>query len=240
MENDLCQVENFNTDLVYVENNDVWTNSRTIAQKFKRQHYSLIRDIETLLINLEGVHTSVDTSRVTFIRVERQNEQNGQYYTEYQLNENAFMLLVMGFNNTPTVLDWKLKYIAAFNYMRKLLSNPLPQLFDIDSRLKIARLVAKTPTRNLPTLKNLFPEYFNVTGYISAVDSYRDWIETNDITYNWIVSNPTIEVFHNYTSYCVQNKIEPLGKKIFFRALEDDFKVSKKQRADGKRYFVEV
>src|SRR5699024_1903794 len=45
----------------------------------------------------------------------------GKEYTEYLLTRDGFVLLAMGFNNTEKVLEWKLKYIEAFNKMEKAL-----------------------------------------------------------------------------------------------------------------------
>ena len=48
------------------------------------------------------------------------NEQNGQKYLQYLMNRDGFSLLVMGFTGKKA-LEWKLKYIEAFNTMEKLL-----------------------------------------------------------------------------------------------------------------------
>lgn len=57
-----------------------------------------------------------------FIPSEYRHEQNGQIYREYLLTRDGFSLLVMGFTGAKA-LEWKLKYIAAFNAMEKKLTN---------------------------------------------------------------------------------------------------------------------
>ena len=61
------------------------------------------------------------------------NEQNGQDYKMYLMNRDGFSLLVMGFTGTEA-LEWKIKYINAFNEMEKKLqesSSPaLPNFSD--------------------------------------------------------------------------------------------------------------
>ena len=56
--------------------------------------------------------------------------QNGQEYPEYLMNRDGFTLLAMGFTGKKS-LEWKLKYIQAFNDMEKKLkaSPALPKTF---------------------------------------------------------------------------------------------------------------
>ena len=51
------------------------------------------------------------------------NEQNGQTYPMYLMNRDGFSLLVMGFTGAKA-LEWKLKYINAFNAMEKTIKTP--------------------------------------------------------------------------------------------------------------------
>ena len=46
------------------------------------------------------------------------NEQNWQEYPEYLMNRDGFSLLAMGFTGKKA-LEWKVKYIQAFNAMEK-------------------------------------------------------------------------------------------------------------------------
>lgn len=55
-----------------------------------------------------------------FIENNYQNEQNNQWYKEYLLTRDGFSLLVMGFTGKEA-LEWKLKYIDAFNKMEAAL-----------------------------------------------------------------------------------------------------------------------
>ena len=57
-----------------------------------------------------------------FIEAEYQHPQNKQFYKEYLLTRDGFSLLVMGFTGSKA-LEWKLKYIEAFNKMEQALKN---------------------------------------------------------------------------------------------------------------------
>ena len=139
------------SDLINIENKDgqLVVSSREVAKNFGKEHKNVLRDVENLIggmLNFEhtpgsgengGILNFEDTpeSEKTpldagsgvnapqyFIPNEYQNEQNGQTYREYLLTRDGFSLLVMGFTGAKA-LEWKLKYIAAFNAMEKKLTD---------------------------------------------------------------------------------------------------------------------
>ncbi|WP_018123391.1 Rha family transcriptional regulator [Desulfovibrio oxyclinae] len=110
-------------DLVTVENGKAMTTSLKVAEVFGKRHDAVLRDIRNLVG--KGVHNFVETPYV--------HPQNGQEYRMYLMDRDGFSLLVMGFTGDKA-LDWKLKYIEAFNKMEKALldqrNNPaLPQSY---------------------------------------------------------------------------------------------------------------
>jgi Rha family phage regulatory protein len=102
----LVKIEEINKEEMLV------VNSREIAEDFERVHKDVVNSIEKLI---EGVG---ENSHTLFIESKYQNEQNKQWYKEYLLSRDGFSLLVMGFTGQKA-LDWKLKYIGAFNEMEK-------------------------------------------------------------------------------------------------------------------------
>ena len=228
-----------NNELLQVKENSIFTTSLLVAEKFNRRHWTIVQSIEELIASLEGVKKSFDTP--LFIKGEYKNEQNGQNYAMYYINRDGFALLVMGFNNTRDVLTWKLKYIEAFNEMEKKIHNPVLT----DNRLELVRLISKAKDFRVADIKPIFPEYFstlpevNSLEYISDINtSYRKWIEDLNITKDWIGDFPTLDIFNNYARYCIDNRLESMGKKTFYRTLENDFGLTRKQRNDGQRYFI--
>ena len=103
-----------NAELVKVENNRVVTDSRSVAEHFGKRHDNVLVTIGGLLKNKETQQMFCKTTYV--------NEQNNQTYPMYLMNRDGFSLLVMGFTG-KAALEWKLKYIAAFNEMEKKLAN---------------------------------------------------------------------------------------------------------------------
>lgn len=96
--------------------------SREVANNFEKQHKHVLECIENLK---EGV---AEKSADLFIESKYQHPQNKQYYKEYLLTRDGFSLLVMGFTGAKA-LQWKLKYIEAFNKMEQYIKEQrVPQL----------------------------------------------------------------------------------------------------------------
>lgn len=101
------------------------TTSRKIAESFEKEHKEVIRAIEGQ-VDAEGKtkHLGLVTQISQrgdiplsdyFIKTSYIGENNREY-TEYLITRDGFSLLAMGFNGEKA-LQWKLKYIDAFNKM---------------------------------------------------------------------------------------------------------------------------
>ena len=112
------------TDIILsTQNGEPVASSRQIAENFGKEHRNVMRDIENLMT--AGVLKNEQTPM--FYKTEYVHEQNGQKYPMYLMNRDGFSLLVMGFTG-KAALEWKLKYIQAFNEMEKKLAQPqIPQ-----------------------------------------------------------------------------------------------------------------
>lgn len=103
--------------LVKVENNQIVTDSRSVAEHFGKQHFHVIRDIENLVNKAEGK----DASKIGWMfRETTTPDSYRRQQKAYLMNRDGFSLLVMGFTGAKA-LEWKLKYIEAFNAMEKKL-----------------------------------------------------------------------------------------------------------------------
>ena len=113
------------SELVTINDKQVVTTSRNVAEHFEKRHDNVVRDIESLiggLLKSEDTPKDMDVHKM-FCLSSYKNEQNGQTYPEYLMNRDGFSLLVMGFTGVKA-LAWKLKYIAAFNAMEKSIKTP--------------------------------------------------------------------------------------------------------------------
>ena len=103
-------------ELVFLKNEDALTDSLIVAEAFGKRHDSVVRTIENLI---GGLHKNEDTPQM-FFKTWYKHPQNGERYTKYLMNRDGFSLLVMGFTGKKA-LDWKVKYINAFNKMESVI-----------------------------------------------------------------------------------------------------------------------
>lgn len=101
---------------VTYENDQMLVSSLEVAKNFGKNHQHVMRDIRNLR---EGVQNWTDL----FCEDTYVHEQNKQQYPMYLMNRDGFTLLAMGFTGKDA-LEWKLKYIQAFNEMEAKLNDP--------------------------------------------------------------------------------------------------------------------
>lgn len=115
-------------ELVNIINNQVVTDSRKVADTFGRPHKDVLESVRGIL--------AAENSATKFF-YETTYENRGKQYPCYLMNRDGFSLLVMGFTGAKA-LEWKIKYIAAFNAMEKELQAQAPsyQISDPIERAK--------------------------------------------------------------------------------------------------------
>ena len=108
------------TDIILsTQNGEPVASSRQIAENFGKEHKTVLRSIEEL---------AAQNCAAKSMFYETTFENRGKQYPMYLMNRDGFSLLVMGFTG-KAALEWKLKYIAAFNAMEKQLATPqMPKL----------------------------------------------------------------------------------------------------------------
>jgi Rha family phage regulatory protein len=104
-------------ELVKVFRNAAVVSSLQVAEHFHKRHDRVLRAIENLIA---GLPQNGETLKM-FFKSTYTEKQNNQTYPMYYMNRDGFSLLVMGFTGKKA-LEWKLKYIQAFNQMEKLLT----------------------------------------------------------------------------------------------------------------------
>lgn len=92
--------------------------SRQIAENFEKNHNHVLRDIDSLKKDVSNFGQMFFETTAP--------DSYGREQRAYLMNRDGFTLLAMGFTG-KAALEWKLKYIAAFNEMEKKLAEK-PQL----------------------------------------------------------------------------------------------------------------
>lgn len=103
-------------ELINIKNDEAVTTSLQVAEVFGKRHDNVLRAIDNLLKTLLK---NEDTPKMFFIS--KQKATDGQTHRMYYMNRDGFSLLVMGFTGKKA-LDWKVKYIQAFNQMEKYIN----------------------------------------------------------------------------------------------------------------------
>lgn len=104
-------------NLINIQNGQAVTTSRQVAENFGKRHDNVIRDVEDIMGSLKIEDTHM------FYKTTYKHPQNNQQYPEYIMNRDGFTLLAMGFTGSDA-MQWKIKYIQAFNEMEKQLTSP--------------------------------------------------------------------------------------------------------------------
>lgn len=120
--------------LVKIGNNQAITTSLKIAESFEKSHKHVLESIDSI----RG--RAAEKSANLFYQSEYIHPQNKQTYRMYLINRDGFTLLAMGFKG-KRALEFKLKYIEAFNQMEKQLRLTTPTT--MVEALEIALIAAK-------------------------------------------------------------------------------------------------
>lgn len=110
-------------DLMIFERKDhAVVSTRTIADTFNKSHAEVLKTIngenrgdKHIPGLIDGIRSSVKTLDLYFMK-SRYEDAYGRSQPEYLCTRDGFSLLVMGFTGKEA-LEWKLKYINAFNQM---------------------------------------------------------------------------------------------------------------------------
>lgn len=102
-------------ELVHIDNQQVVTDSRSVAEHFGKRHDHVMRDIEAYKKDVPNFGEMFHETTMP--------DSYGRQQKAYLMNRDGFSLLVMGFTG-KAALEWKLKYIDAFNAMEKAIKTP--------------------------------------------------------------------------------------------------------------------
>ena len=107
-------------NLINITNKDgkLTVSSREVAERFEKRHDHVLRDVEALLDQNPklGADYFIESSY---------KAGTGKPYKQYELTRDGFSLLAMGFTGAKA-LEWKLKFIDAFNKMEETIKSGVP------------------------------------------------------------------------------------------------------------------
>lgn len=116
------------TDIILAtQNGEPVVSSHQIAESFEKNHRDVLRAIDNLTEDVRNFAQMFFETEIP--------DSYGRPQRAYLMNRDGFSLLAMGFTG-KAALEWKLKYIAAFNAMEQQLSQKQPDLSELSPELR--------------------------------------------------------------------------------------------------------
>ena len=143
-------------ELVKIKDNQVVVSSRQVAEKFGKLHKDVLENIREIV---KAENSAVRFFQESLYKVPGNNKS----YPEYLMNRDGFTLLAMGFTGKDA-LQWKMKYIAAFNEMEATLNGKPVSLLkekEIQAHLNNSRARIAAEYRKIAE-KTDIPEYKHI------------------------------------------------------------------------------
>lgn len=114
-------------------NGQLTVSSVQVASDFEKNHKHVLDTIRNLTAENSAVkNLFIDSSYIN---------ERGREYKCYELTRDGFSLLVMGFTGKKA-LEWKLKYIAAFNAMEQRITAQVDMIRQLEAEAKMNRAIA--------------------------------------------------------------------------------------------------
>lgn len=177
------------------------TTSLRIAEVFEKRHDNVLRDIEDLECPDEFSFLNFE---------ERDYENRGQKYPMYLITRDGFAILAMGFTGKKA-MEWKIKYISAFNAMEKKLQERSATRLSQDDSDAITYLLSAVDTiqRNVAKLTETRKYEDNpVAPFCDDQCRYKAG--------GFMLKD---EFYSRYGSWCYVKEEYALTKPVFFRKL---------------------
>lgn len=102
--------------LVFIQNGKAVTDSLTVANVFEKRHDHVMRDIQSIMAEIEGDFSLLNFGESTY------TTDRGRAYAKYLMTEDGFTLLAMGYTGKDA-MRFKVAYIKEFRRMQAELAH---------------------------------------------------------------------------------------------------------------------
>lgn len=147
-----------NEIILKVLNEEILASSREVADRFNKEHSSVLKNIEGENRNgkhINGLFDEILASGNPPTKYFKESSyiNRGKSYKEYDLTRDGFSLLVMGFTGSEA-LEWKLKYIDAFNKMESILKEQNSKMMPTTYKEALLQLVQQIEENEVLVAEN--------------------------------------------------------------------------------------
>lgn len=190
------------SNLVIMKDRQAVTTSLNVAENFAKNHQHVLRDLDGLK---EGVQNWTDLFwEDTYI-----HPQNKQPYRMIYMNRDGFTLLAMGFTGKKA-LEFKLKYIQAFNRMETQLIEQAKDSYMIDDPVKRAE------------------KWIQERKQVQALELENSQLKPKAIFADSVSASETSILINDLAKLLKQNGIEIGGTRLFSWLRENGFLIKRK------------
>jgi len=169
--------EDIMNQLVIIQNRQAVTTSLQVAEDFGKEHKHVLDSIGELINGL--AENPAYSESPMFYKDEYVHPQNKQKYPMYYMNRDGFTLLAMGFNGKKA-LNFKLKYIQAFNQMeQRLLELNQPSYMILDPEKRAEKWIEEHKEKRL--LENKIEEQKPLVSFAERCLKSKDSILVREL-----------------------------------------------------------
>lgn len=154
------------TNLVIMKDRQAVTSSLQVAENFEKEHRVVLKAIDDLKEGLAQKYADL------FWEDTYTHPQNKQEYRLVYMNRDGFTLAVLGFNNTKRVLEFKLKYIDAFNQMEEHIKQQLDTM-NLSPELQFMNSVVQSLAKQELETKRVETKVDHITEIVAL--NTTDW-----------------------------------------------------------------
>jgi len=186
--------------IVFIENNQLFTDSLVVAQEFFKSHDDVLRDIRNQIDKLNKAG-EIEFSLRNFAESTYTNDR-GRNYPKINLTEDAFAIVAMSYV-TPEAMKMKVKFLNEFRRMRDELLNTNKPSYMIDDPISRAQKwiderkeFNKLATENL-MLEQRVKEYEPKISYLDTILQSKDTVAITQIAKDYGLSGQALnQILH--------------------------------------------
>jgi Rha family phage regulatory protein len=166
-------------ELIYLKNDEAVTTSLQVAEFFHKRHDRVLRAIDNLL---EGL----PKNGVVKFNVSQYKDAKGEKRKMYYMNRDGFSLLAMGFTGQKA-LEWKLKYIEAFNRMESYIN-----FRKADKQIQKNSMQFLHDNLEMPTPKDYMKANTIANKCVSIMHGYEKMVKKADMTVDMLTDREEV------------------------------------------------
>lgn len=236
------------TPRIFMRDGELLTNSVEVAKDFDKRHQHVLDQIDSML------EMELDLAGTSFRRTTYLNPKNSQIFRCFEMDEQGFMLLVMGFTGLRA-FKMKLQYTRQWKAMKDALMGVAPQVvpqisdhsdIDIEDSAFMAKVMAKIHAKLTVTEERL---------QIAHVEIAEARTEIAVVKTQLAIAAPKVKFYDKYMDseghIILSDAAKALGlghrkffrrlveaKIMFYRDPERKRKLRASKRYEEKGYFV--